>query len=66
MASLRSKYFQKLEEIHRDIECLSKLCKLPIVKRKFSVLWKYAADDKKFTSHIIFVVNRLNQIINVS
>jgi len=66
MANLRSKYFQEIEEIYKDIECLTKLCNLSVIKRKISSLFNYSASNDKFTDFINFTVNRLNAIINFS
>jgi len=64
MFNLRSQHFQQIEEIHKDIESLTKLCNLSGIKRKVSSLFNYSASNDKFTACINFAVNQLNSIIN--
>ncbi len=66
MANFRSKYFQGIEEVYKDIESLSQLCNLSGITRKISSLFNYSASNDKFTAYINFAVNRLNAIINFS
>ncbi len=66
MANLRSRSFQQIEEIYRDIDSLSKLCNLSEIKRKISSLFNHSASNDKFNAYINFAVNRLNALINYS